>query len=162
MNLFIFRWLTYKISKVELENWDWNRWPAGGGEQQTDWRTSAWTLQKNQDSLKIPQESEIFSLCYWMIDKQPHMLMKSRPLYSTCEQVPMLVTSAHSDLLADTILQLRSISHYPAFSSKSIVLFSSISLSTPCYSEDWRPPSAIDVSWTFKTLLQPPAWRPAV
>ena len=90
------------------------------------------------DSLKIPQESEIFSLCYWMIDKQPHMLMKSRPLYSTCEQVPspMLATSAHSDLLADTILQLRSISHYPAFSSKSIVLFSSISLSTPCYSED--------------------------
>ena len=24
----------------------------------------------------------------------------------------------------------------------------------------WRPPPAIDVIWTFKTLLQPPAWRP--
>ena len=49
---------------------------------------------------------------------------------------PTLATSANSDLLADKILQLRSVSQYPAVYSESTVLLFSCSPSYSTKTED--------------------------
>ena len=100
------------------------------------------------------------------------MMVTPCTLYSTCEKVlsTTLATSTYSDLLTDTILQLRPVSHYPAISlrvnSITFLMFNiilSVALNhflriPPCPPEDWKPPSSI--SWPSKTWFQPPAWRP--
>ena len=118
-------------------------------------RIHNWMVFLSQTSLKC----KIFSAL---------MMVTPCTLYSTCEKV-LSTTSTYSELLTDTILQLRPVSHYPAFSSESTAFYSSCSIkfspwtstiflaSLPCPTKNWKPPFSI--SWPSKTWLQPPAWR---